>query len=349
MDKTQNLPMLTNNKLPIEKKRKINRIKEGMKRAGRIALDTGVSLAGITLSAIGGPITSTIGMATFVVSLTKAGKEIIYKKPNKDSMFVTRNNLKRETTLSQDVTSIKAFQKMKGLKSHEKAALMGIEMLVGIQNYKQQFADQNKNKENNTYSHIFKTTTHGINIKTIEALEKLGYIDIVEKEPANKSLLLLEKLQFKQYKEIGQTLKAQLKFDKETLESQKKQMYALKFKLTDKPLDLEELYKQYIENKSVRGNVAQKRVGLILDALKDQKIDIKINELGMSQIDYNSQQSIARRIRREVEIKNNVKKFKESNKVNIDSQYKEENKKDKENNIEMENNDKKVEEDQLIM
>lgn len=323
MDKTNNLPILANNKMPIERKRNIKRIKQNAKRMGKIALNAGIAVAGLGISAIGGPVTATIGTGMYVISGVNAGKQIIYKKHDKNSMFVTRTDMKGETKLSQDITEFRAFNKMKGFEPQEKGALMGLEMLVGLQNYKQQFSDQNKRKEisvdgeNNVYTPVFKTKTHGINIKTIEALEKLGYIQIEQKEPTNKSLLILEKLQFKQYEDVRKALNAKITSDKETINKYEKQMYEVKFRLTDKPLNLEELYKQYSEVKTERGNAPLKRIGIILEALKDKKIDVKTDNLGINKIEYDSQESLAKRVIREMESKNSNKKFRESQHVDI--------------------------------
>ena len=39
---------------------------------------------------------------------------------------------------------LKSFNKINGFEPHEKGAVMGLEMLVGLERYKQQFKDQNK-------------------------------------------------------------------------------------------------------------------------------------------------------------------------------------------------------------
>ena len=225
MNKENNLPTVISDRLPIEKKRNLNRIKENFKRAGKIAINTVVSISGLGVAAIGGPAIATLGLGTAVISATNVGKNIIFKKANKNSMFVTRKNLKGELSLFQESTNIDTLKKMKGLKPQEKGALMGLEMLVGLQSYQQQFSDQKKkveisrDGENNVYSPVFKTVTHGINIKTIEALGKLGYLQVDEKIPKNKNILFFEKLQFKQYKEAAKAIKAQLSGDREELKN----------------------------------------------------------------------------------------------------------------------------------
>ena len=335
MNNENNLPIETSNKLPIEKKRQQNRMKQNLKRIGKIALNAGIALSGFAIATIGGPVATTIGGVTFLISGTNAGKNLILKKPNKESMFVTSKNLKGEISLLQDSTDFKTMQKTKGLEPQEKAALMGLEMLVGMQNYKQQFSDQDEKTqkaqdgENNVYEPIFKTITHGVNIKTIEALEKMGYLQIEEKEPKNKSILFFEKMQFGQYKQAREALVAKIKSDKENLKNVEKQMYEIKFKLTDRPLNIEEIYQSYLECKTTRGNAPLKRIGIIIEALKNQNIDIETNDLGESVIKSNSEQSFATRVQKEYESKNKSKIFRQSQQVEIDESQQIDNSKEK--------------------
>ena len=323
MNNENKLPIVVNNKLPIVKKRNQNRMKETIKRVGKITLSAGLALSGFAISTIGGPVATILGGGIYIISATNAGKNIIFKKPNKDSMFVTSKNSKGETSLSQDSTDFRTMRKLRGLGLQEKGALMGLEMLVGMQNYKQQFSDQEKrtepaqNGENNVYEPIFKTVTHGINIKTIEALEKMGYLEIEEKNLKNQSILFFEKMQFGQYKQATENLFAKLTSDKEKLKAVQKQMYEIKFKLTDKPLNLEEIYQSYLESKSTRGNAPLKRIGIIMEALKNKNIDIEINDLGENVIKTNSKESFANRMQKQFESKNKSKIFKESHQVQI--------------------------------
>lgn len=327
MNKESNLPILTNSRLPIEQRRKLNRIKESLKRTGKIVLNSGLAITGLGVAAVGGPIVTTLGAGIAIISATNVGHNIIFKKVNKNSMFVTRKNLKGEMSLFQESTNISTLKKMKGLKPQEKGALMGLEMLVGLQNYKQQFSDKHKKTEiskdgeNQLYSPVFKTVTHGINIKTIEALGKLGYLQVDEKMPKNKSILFFEKLQFKQYKEASTAMKAKLSGDKELLKEHQKQMYEIKFRLTDKPLNIEDLYKQYAEIKVTRGDPSIKRIGIILEALKDQKIDVVTNQLGIAEIQYGSEESLAKRITKEMKYEDPNKKFRESQAQEIDDSF----------------------------
>lgn len=322
MDKTSNLPVEVKNNLPIEQKRTNKRRIEGAKRVGKIMLNAGMAGAGLALmSTISGPVAATIGTGMWFIGGINAGQNILLKK-QKDSMFATMRNIKGEIYLAQDSTNLRAFQKLKGLFPEEKAAVMGLELFVGLQNYQQQFKDTNKKaepareSENNVYSQVFSTCTHGVNIKTMEALEKLGYLQIESKEPKRKSNLIFEKLGFKQYKEVKETLLAQMSFDKEKIKEHQKQVYEIKFKITDKPFDLDEIYKQYLEVKDTKGINPQRkpirRIGILLDILKNRNIDIETDEVGRKRINSKAERPFSKRIQDELVNENNRKSFRES-------------------------------------
>lgn len=152
---------------------------------------------------------------------------------------------------------------MRGYSPAEKGALMGLQTLVGFQRYKEnlrgsQFeVDENGNK---VYSQKISTVTHGINLKNLRALETLGYIKIDSEEtefqsnrlaellhmkPKEKrSLLIGEKIGFGNKKDLKEIAGYILKGDKEGLESMKKDFSKITFRLTDKPIDFEELFER---------------------------------------------------------------------------------------------------------
>jgi hypothetical protein len=226
----------------------------------------------------------------------------MFKKVSKNSMFVQSKNSNGEIKISQSVKDFKSFQKMNGFNAYEKGAMMGLELLIELQSIKQRFGDkgaiteQARDGENNVYPQVYTTTTHGVNVDTIEALEKLGYLQIERKEPQNKSSLFFEKLGFGQYKEAKEAL-----FSKDN--SKKVQMYELALRITDKPIDFDEIYKAYLQLKGTREKNEKtssiKRLGIIIEALRKQNIDIVKNEIGETIIDYNAQESFANRMKRE--------------------------------------------------
>lgn len=306
--------MPINNKLPIEQKRNISRINDGFKRTGKIVLSGAATLAGV---AIGGP----VGFTVSVVSLANAVQETMYKR-TKGSMFMTKKNIKGEISAWQDIWKLKNFSQLKGLIKEQKAAMMGLEILTHLDRYKQQFSDQNKitkpsrNGEYGVYTTVFTTKTHGINIKTIEALEKLGYLQIESKEPRNKSILLSEKITFKEYKEAKEAIIAKITLDKENIKKHEKQLYDIRLRLTDKPLDLEEIYKNYLEVRNTKGKnenrKSLRRIGIMFELLQDTNIDFERDSIGILQIKNNSEESFAKRIEKQIQQEDKNKQFRES-------------------------------------
>lgn len=319
-----NLPMKVNNNfgLTIEKRRNFERIKNEIKRIGKIGMQGFISSwGGVGIATIiGGPVGVTIGVGTYMVGATGALINIICRK-EKDMMFATHMNSKGETEILQDLTNMKILAQMRGYKSHEKAALMGLQNFVGLQRYKQEFSDQNKKKElskdgeNHVYNKVFSILTHGVNIKTFQALESLGYIQIESLEDKRSRLLIMERLGFGQYNEIKESIKAMITNNQDEKNKYMRQMKKIRFKLTDKPLDLNELYEQYTEVKNTRGNNPKRkdirRIGIILEALKEKNVDISIDKLGISRINYKAKTSLAKRIEQEIAIKQQKQKFRE--------------------------------------
>jgi len=301
----ENLPVeLKDNQLAVSR-RNNKRIIEGIKRVGKIILSTGIGLTGVTVSAVTGPIIAAAGMTVGVAGLANAAIDAIYKKPTKDAMFVQRKTVNGEIFIAQSIKEFKSFRKMKGFNSGEKAAMMGLELITELQAIKQQFEDrktrteQARDGENNVYPQVFSSTTHGVNIDTVQALETLGYLQIERKEPRKMSNLLFEKLGFAQDKEERkEILLAAIKNKLPRV-----QMYNIAFRVTDKPLDFEEIYKSYLELKGPREKTpeisATKRIGIILESLRKKNIDIVKNDIGETVINYNASESFANRIKRE--------------------------------------------------
>ena len=320
---TNNLPMKVDKaELAIENKRNLARINEGLKRVGKIALQGVVAFGGLTVAAISAaPVLTTLGLGTGIYSTYRALYNCLFKTYS-DMMFTTKTKLNGETAIYQDATNIKVLSKMKGFEPHEKAALMGLQNFVGLQRYKQKFSDKNmissisKDGKNQVYDKIFSTVTHGVNIKTFKALESLGYIQIESLKDKNNKVLVAERLGFGQYKEAAESMKAVLTNNQEEKKKYMKQKQKIGFKLTDKPLDLNELYKEYLDVKNTRGNNPRrkdvKRIGIILEALKDRNIDIKSDKLGIPTINYNSEKSLAKRIEQEKAYEEQENSFRES-------------------------------------
>ena len=304
MDNNNNLPIKVNNGLSLQSKRNIRRVGEKFKNIGKVSLDLGILLAGIgVMGASTVPALTLLGAGIFTVGGTKAIKKTVYKKYD-DMLFLTRKNLKGEREIFQDLTDMRGLKIMKDFKAGEKAALMGMQTLVGLQRYKQEAEDLNQkkvpieNKDYNAYNTVFSTVTHGINIKTFRALNDLGYINIDSLEDKVESNLTLEKLTFGQLK-VKDTIKNMLKKD---LSAEKVKMQKIKFRLTDKPFDLEQLYSEYMElkaSKDINNKARLEKVDSvvrIMRLLKRRNIDIERDKVGMLKINYHADKSFADRM-----------------------------------------------------
>lgn len=302
----EELPMIIPEKKMAIKRQKQRNI-EGIKRVGKVVGSFGLAALGVGALGLGGPI-AVVGAGAYVIAGTNAIKNIIFKSAGKNSMFVTKRKLNGELEIDQDSTKLKQAQKIKALQPQEKAAMMGLGMLVSLRNIQQMYEDKDiqtepaQNGENNVYPQVFSTVTHGDNIKTLEALEKLGYIQIDRKEFKKKSTFAWERLGFGEYKSAQKAFLAQ--FNPEERKGYEHDFYDMAIQITDKKLNIDELVQRYvnvdqIDKSNRQERKALKTVGLIFKALKDSNIDVRLNELGETQIAYDSEEPLLKRVQRE--------------------------------------------------
>ena len=302
----EELPMIIPEKKMAIKRQKQRNI-EGIKRVGKVVGSFGLAALGVGALGLGGPI-AVVGAGAYVIAGTNAIKNIIFKSEGKNSMFVTKRKLNGELEIDQDSTKLKQAQKIKALQPQEKAAMMGLGMLVSLRNIQQMYEDKDiqtepaQNGENNVYPQVFSTVTHGDNIKTLEALEKLGYIQIDRKEFKKKSTFAWERLGFGEYKSAQKAFLAQ--FNPEERKGYEHDFYDMAIQITDKKLNVDELAQRYVNVDQIDKSDRQERkalktIGLIFKALKNSKIDISMNELGEAQIKYDSEEPLLKRVQRE--------------------------------------------------
>lgn len=302
----EELPMIIPEKKMAIKRQKQRNI-EGIKRVGKVVGSFGLAALGVGALGLGGPI-AVVGAGAYVIAGTNAIKNIIFKSAGKNSMFVTKRKLNGELEIDQDSTKLKQAQKIKELRPQEKAAMMGLGMLVSLRNIQQMYEDKDiqtepaQNGENNVYPQVFSTVTHGDNIKTLEALEKLGYIQINRKEFKKKSTFAWERLGVGEYKSAQKAFLAQ--FNPEERKGYEHDFYDMAIQITDKKLNVDELAQRYVNVDQIDKSDRQERkalktIGLIFKALKNSKIDISMNELGEAQIKYDSEEPLLKRVQRE--------------------------------------------------
>ena len=302
----EELPMIIPEKKMAIKRQKQRNI-EGIKRVGKVVGSFGLAALGVGALGLGGPI-AVVGAGAYVIAGTNAIKNIIFKSAGKNSMFVTKRKLNGELEIDQDSTKLKQAQKIKALQPQEKAAMMGLGMLVSLRNIQQMYEDKDiqtepaQNGENNVYPQVFSTVTHGDNIKTLEALEKLGYIQINRKEFKKKSTFAWERLGVGEYKSAQKAFLAQ--FNPEERKGYEHDFYDMAIQITDKKLNVDELAQRYVNVDQIDKSDRQERkalktIGLIFKAIKNSKIDISMNELGEAQIKYDSEEPLLKRVQRE--------------------------------------------------
>lgn len=324
-----------NNKLPVEVKSKnldINthnfqrKFKEIAQRVGKCALWGGIGILGMGAFALGSPvvattigmnalvtpIVSTVGMSTVILGTFNLQKNFRFRRFS-DLMFASQRKIKNDTIRISQVSDPILKSKMKKLDKMQKGSLMALQTLVGLERYKRELEEGNKAKEQSEKSGIciymqkFSTRTHGINIKNMKSLEQLGYIKIdtdLESAPKKESQLIIERLGFGQTREVIQSIGAMIKGDKETLEKNKVDMQEIEFRLTDKHINFEELYK--LCNDKSQGNGLKtpvRRLAPIFSnkygLLKTQNIDIQYDKYNMPRIIYGSKEPFADRISKE--------------------------------------------------
>ena len=147
------------------------------------------------------------------------------------------------------------------------------------------------------YSKKYEIKTHGINIKNMKLLEDLGYLTIDEDIVENNSLLIMERIGFGQLKEARKAIKAKITGNKDAQKVLQKKMHKLSFRITDKPIDFQELY-DLCNNSNEKGKIS--RFKAIFDKkrgiLAKFNLDVQTDEEGFSRIIYNANEPFVRRI-----------------------------------------------------
>lgn len=305
-----NLPISVDNNKSLVEKRKEKRDFEQIKRSAKAAISAGLATVGFFAIWFGAgiPPIALAGGAALCGFGTNAIVKKIFKPIGKDSMFVLAKNFKGELEIGQNSLKFKQAQKIKKLKTVEKAASMGLGMIVSLKNIQQMYEDEevetqpSKDGRSNVYPQVFSTVTHGDNIKTLEALETLGYIQINRKDFEKKSTFAYERFGFGEKESAQKAFFAQFNPDERKLYEH--DFFNIAVQITDKKINVDELVQRYInvnqiDKSNIKERKALKTVGLIFKALKDSKIDVKVDELGESQIVYDSDRSLLTRVQEE--------------------------------------------------
>ena len=318
MKDNNNLPQIYKQNFPSKIKKKIPRIKELSKKIVKCTGWGVVTLVGLGTLSVGGPIGTTVGLSTLLVGAYNEANNLPFRK-RPDLMFCTQKDFKHNTTsIGQDITRRDLIKKIKDFNPIEKAEFMTLQTMVLLQRYKKELEGTKKELSTRidgayVYPKKFSTVTHGINIKNMLQLEKLGYIEIQNdlneiqykrnifgKESEYKSTLFWPRLGFGETEKVKKIVKAFIKGDREELDANKVVMKRVEFKLTDKPLDFVELYKMCNSTKKEeRRQVGRFRK--IFDRedgiLKKRDIDICEDKYGMAEIRYTTQKSFLNKMK----------------------------------------------------
>ena len=326
MEKQKNnntLLVVKNNSLQEVKNRMLPKAMDGAKRIGKILGYSGVALASIVAVSVGSLPVAAIGTVAGIRAGYGAILNTLYKT-EPGLMFVSqKKTLKGEIEIFQ-ASVIDATLKMKGYTNGEKGGMMALQALVGFSRYKKNLEGSDYEVGENgekIYTQRISTVTHGINIKNFQMLETLGYIKIdsmdnrhsqnlvgriLGREPKEKqSLLILEKLGFKNFGDLREIAKAAVTGDKDTLTKMKKTTTRITFRLTDKPIDFEELYSKYsdlgqVEDRDER--VALRRMAGIFNhergILTTKNLDIVKDRYGRDILKYNVKESFGMRMQK---------------------------------------------------
>lgn len=264
---------------------------------------------------------------------SRAIQNAIYKiEPS--LMFISKKK-DGERRICQDIR-LNLASKMKGYTTIEKAGMMGLQTLVGFSRWKENLKgtdyEEGKNGEK-IYCEKISTVTHGINLKTLKMIEDLGYIkidsmdekfkknildNVLNRDPkAVQTLLIAEKIGFKNYEDLKKIAIATLKGDKKTLEGIKKTFQKVTFRLTDKEINFEELYEKSAnisEVKDKKEQIALRRLSAIFDnkqgILATKNIDIGKDSFGRDVIKYNTKESFGNRMAKKRNIEQNSEALK---------------------------------------
>lgn len=270
---------------------------------------------------VGGPIAGSAGLGILVYSFGR-GIGATYLKSGPGLMFTGRKiPFSKETKIGQD-PRIDVLTKMRGYNNREKAGMILLQSLVGFQRFKENLEESpyyQREDGKKVYTEIFSTKTHGSVLQVFKLLQDL---DIIELDPdykdfkdiGKKSFLILEKICFGNFKGIIDIAKSALKGDKEKLENIKEDCKEVRFRLTDKKIDFEEMYKKYngiIPYQDKAEEKATKKIGLILfkknkGLLSKKNLDIGKDITGRTILKYGVSENFGTKIEKKIEAEKGI-------------------------------------------
>ena len=338
------------NNLPIEVKQKamlanypaIGKTVDSLRRATAILGSTAAMVVGLGMTVAPIPGAAIAGYTVFGAGLARFTQNVTLK--TEPTLLFGSKKQGDEIGIYQDLLDFGTSSRMAGYEPLEKMSMMGLQTLVGFSRYKQNLKDTPFEVDKNgqkIYSQKFATLTHGINLENFKALEALGYIKIdsmtsqfepksldekiaaltKKKGEPKRSYLLMEKIGFGNWSGAKDAVKAMLFGDEKEKENNSKEMQKVSFRLTDKPIDFEEIkkfrspqYRKSLPPETVR---AAAKIGMMARLMDSRKLSIEQDAFGRDYIKYPSRIENARinkrreESKRETEVRRKADKAKE--------------------------------------
>lgn len=307
------------------------------RRIGKIVKSTAFGLASLTTAVVGSAVVPYFvpgiigaglgsgvmigGMIAGIKGLYDGAKNTLYREES-DLMFVTKRNTDKSIGIYQN-TKFNLAKNMKGYAPEERAAMMQLQGLVGFSRYKDSLVDSSytvRPDGTKVYDQEFSTQTHSVNLRTFEAMEKLGLIEIVKKDnmtgrtlftrrpKEKKSLLITERIGFDNKRDLKDIKEAILSRDSKKLDSKRRTMEKWTFKLTDKPINFAELYAKYqglIPCESIEEKQGVRTFCMLFNSkhgiLCKKDIDIGKDKFGRDILLYGVDENFATRTDREID------------------------------------------------
>ena len=326
--KQENLPIEVKEKAMLADYPMIGKTWDSLKRATAILGSSVTMIAGLGLTVVPFPGSAILGYGVFGAGLARFAQNVTLK--TEPTLLFGSKKQGDEIGIYQDLLDFGTSSRMIGYDNLEKMAMMGIQTLVGFSRYKQNLKDTPFEIDENgqkIYSQKFATLTHGINLENIKALETLGYIKIdsmtsqfepksldekiaaltKKKDEPKRSYLLMEKIGFGNWSGARDAIKAMLFGNEKEKENNSREMQKVSFRLTDKPIDFEEIkrFRDPKYRKSLPPEMAKAagKIGMMARVMDKRMLSVGKDAFGRDYMKYPSRLENARINKRREEAK----------------------------------------------
>lgn len=340
--KQENLPIEVKSKTLLADYPVVGKTLDSLRRGTAILGSAATMFVGLGVTVAPIPGAAILGYGVFGAGLARFTQNVTLK--TEPTLLFGSKKQGDEIGIYQDLLDFGTSSRMIGYDDIEKMAMMGIQTLVGFSRYKQNLKDTPFEVDENgqkIYSQKFATLTHGINLENLKALETLGYIKIdsmtsqfepksldekivfltKKKDEPKRSYLIMEKIGFGNWSGARNAVKAMLFGDEKEKENNSKEMQKVSFRLTDKPIDFEEIKKlkdpKYRKNFPPEMEKAVRKIGMLAKVMEKRKLSVRKDAFGRDYLRYPSRIENARinkgreEIKKENEIRRKSDKAKE--------------------------------------